>query len=123
MKEGAKSKALMEARWQKILGKLKSNEEHLWKQGTISSHLTQGRRIWSVRFVVNNSGRRVHRAIYIGGDDPELLSRIRRFLDQVRQPESWPKEIESFVRWSMILKVAVGQRAGKKLSSKHLAME
>jgi hypothetical protein len=54
-----------------------------------------------VRFVIRDAGRRVHRAVYIGGDDqPELLESARRLLELYRAQGRWGKEVAAFARFA-----------------------
>ena len=73
-------------RWHAIERKLAANAERLADQGgLIAMKSASGRRVWVVRFVEVVDGAKIHRSLYIGGDDqPELLARTRRWLDQCR---------------------------------------
>jgi len=59
----------------------------------------RGRRVWVVRYVVRVGGRRVHRSIYIGGDDvPELIERARSLLEEYHRTGRWEYEVEHYAR-------------------------
>jgi hypothetical protein len=75
-----------ERRWHAVELKLAANAERLADQGgLVAMKSASGRRVWVVRFVDVVDGRKVHRSVYVGGDDrPELLARTRRWLDHCR---------------------------------------
>lgn len=76
----------LERRWRAVESKLASHEERLANQGgLVAMRSASGRRVWVVRVVDVVGGRRVHKSIYVGGDDrPELLRRARLWLDRCR---------------------------------------
>ncbi|MEO6808904.1 MAG: hypothetical protein ABI353_07310 [Isosphaeraceae bacterium] len=89
----------MEARWATIRLKLESNAEVLARQGTLVAKDARGRRVWVVRYVVMEGGRRVQKSIYIGGDDvPELIERARSLLEEYRRTGRWADEVERYAR-------------------------
>jgi hypothetical protein len=73
-------------RWQAIEQKLAANAERLAEQGSlVAMKSASGRRVWVVRFLDVVDGAKIHRSLYIGGDDkPELLARTQLWLDQCR---------------------------------------
>ena len=89
----------MEARWDSILRKLEANAEELARQGTLVAKCSRGRRVRAVRYVVQEGGRRVHKAIYVGGDDvPELIERTRLQLEEYRRAARWADEVEAYAK-------------------------
>ena len=91
----------LERRWAVIRSKLEAHADDLATQGVLVSRVASGRRVWKVRFVVREGGRRVHRAIYVGGDDqPELLERARRLLELYRAQGRWGEEVAAFARFA-----------------------
>ncbi len=83
------------------------------KQGAIVSRRASGRRVWSLRFYVQEGGRRVQKSIYVGGDDqPELLFRARALLARYRARSGWADEIAQFARWASLARVSLGRLAG-----------
>lgn len=65
----------MKTRWSIVQRKLEAAAESLGRQGSIVSRIASGRRVWSVRFVERDkSGRRVQRAVYVGGDRELVLN-------------------------------------------------
>jgi len=89
----------LEARWDAILCKLEANANVLARQGTLVAKDARGRRVWAVRFVADEGGRRAHRSIYIGGDEvPELIERTRLQLQEYRRAARWAEEVEGFAR-------------------------
>jgi hypothetical protein len=89
----------LERRWAAIRSKLEAHADDLATQGVLASRVASGRRVWRVRLVVRAGGRRVHRSIYVGGDDqPELLDRARRLLEQYRAQGRWAGEVAAFAR-------------------------
>jgi hypothetical protein len=73
-------------RWQAIELKLAANADMLAEQGSlVAMKAASGTRVWVVRFVEVVDGAKIHRSLYIGGDDqPELLARTRLWLDHCR---------------------------------------
>ena len=73
-------------RWHAIERKLAANAERLADRGgLVAMKSASGRRVWVVRFVEVVNGAKIHRSLYIGGDDqPELLARTQRWLDHCR---------------------------------------
>ena len=93
----------MEDRWLAIRGQLESAAEILKKQGVIASRRASGRRVWSVRYrQEDQSGRRVHKTIYLG-DNAELIRRAQGLLDQFRRREAWYREVESMAKLTAAL--------------------
>ena len=76
----------LQKRWHAIERKLAANAGSLADRGgLVAMRSASGRRVWAVRFVEVVDGRKVHRSLYVGGDDrPELLARTRRWLDHCR---------------------------------------
>ena len=70
-------RADLEHRWAAIKSKLEAHADDLATQGVLVSRVASGRKVWKVRLVVRVGCRRVHRAIYVGGDDQPELSRAR----------------------------------------------
>jgi hypothetical protein len=73
-------------RWHAIERKLAANAERLADRGgLVAMKSASGRRVWVVRVTEVVRGAKIHRSIYIGGDDqPELLARTQRWLDHCR---------------------------------------
>jgi hypothetical protein len=73
-------------RWRAIERKLAANAERLADRGgLVAMTSASGRRIWVVRFVEVVDGAKIHRSLYVGGDDqPKLLARTQLWLDQCR---------------------------------------
>jgi hypothetical protein len=73
-------------RWHAIEQKLAANAERLADRGgLVAMKSASGRSIRVVRFVEVVEGTKVHRSLYVGGDDqPELLARTQRWLDHCR---------------------------------------
>ena len=73
-------------RWHAIERKLAANAERLADRGgLVAMKSASGRRVWVVRFVEVVEGAKIHRSLYIGGDDqPELLARTQHWLDHCR---------------------------------------
>jgi hypothetical protein len=73
-------------RWRAIERKLAANAARLADRGgLVAMKSASGRRVWVVRFVEVVDGAKIHRSLYIGGDDqPELLARTQRWLDHCR---------------------------------------
>ena len=96
--------AELERRWAALRVKLEAHADDLATQGVLVSRVASGRRVWKVRLVVRVGGRRVHRAIYVGGDDqPELLERARRLLEVYRAQGRWGQEVAAFARFAAAL--------------------
>ena len=94
-------RADLERRWAALRAKLEAHADDLATQGVLVSRVASHRRVWKVRLVVRVGGRRVHRAIYVGGDDqPELLERARRLLELYRAQGRWGEEVASFARFA-----------------------
>jgi hypothetical protein len=76
----------LERRWHVVEAKLTAHQDRLADQGgPVAMNSASGRRVWVVRLVDVVEGRRVHKSIYVGGDDqPELLRRARLWLDRCR---------------------------------------
>ena len=101
MTEARKPSAMIdpEARWDAIRRKLEANADVLATRGTLVAKEARGRRIWAVRFGVTEGGRRVHKAIYIAGEDrPELIERTRRWLEDRRTSARWADEVQGYAR-------------------------
>lgn len=87
----------LETRWATIKLKLEPNAEVLARQGTLVAKFARGRRDWAVRFVVMVGARRVHRSVYVGGDDvPELIERAGALLEGYRRMGRWADEVEGY---------------------------
>ena len=94
-------RADLERRWAAIRSKLEAHAGDLATQGVLVARVASGRRVWKVRLVVRVGGRRVHRAIYVGGDDqPELLERARQLLELYRAQGRWGEEVAAFARFA-----------------------
>jgi hypothetical protein len=95
-------RAELERRWATIRSKLEAHADDLATQGVLASRVASGRRVWRVRLVVRAGGRRVHRSIYVGGDDqPELLGRACRLLELYRAQGRWAGEVAAFARFAV----------------------
>ncbi len=89
----------LQARWDSILRKLEANADALARQGTLVAKSARGRRVWAVRYVGEEGGKRVHRSIYVAGDElPELIQRTRRWLEDCRTSARWADEVEAYAR-------------------------
>jgi hypothetical protein len=73
-------------RWHAIERKLAANAERLADRGgLVAMKSASGRRVWVVRFVEVVDGAKIHRSIYVAGDDqPRLLVMTQRWLDHCR---------------------------------------
>ena len=89
-----------ERRWDAVELKLAANAERLADQGgLVSMKSASGRRVWVVRFVDVVDGRKVHRSVYIGGDDqPDLLARTQRWLDHCRVKGRVADDVDGYAR-------------------------
>jgi hypothetical protein len=87
-------------RWHALERKLAANAERLADRGgLVAMTSASGRRVWVVRFVELVDGAKVHRSLYIGGDDqPELLARTRRWLDQCRVSGHVAADVADYAR-------------------------
>ena len=92
-------RADLEHRWAAIRAKLEAHADDLATQGVLVSRVASGRRVWKVRFVIREGGRRVHKAVYIG-NQPELLERARRLLELYRAQGRWGEEVAAFARFA-----------------------
>ncbi len=89
----------IDARWATLEPRLEAHAAALATQGTVVSKIARGRRVWVVRFVVREGGRRVHKAIYIGNNDvPELIERACALLEEYRRMGRWADEVEGYAR-------------------------
>ena len=101
-------------RWKLLEQRMSGVAELLEHQGTITSRMARGRRVWSVRFHAPDSdGRSVHRAIYVG-DDSVLLKRSRRLLASFRSRQRWPAEAKRIVHFTETLVSAMRQCMTKR---------
>src|SRR4051794_28725724 len=87
-------------RWVAIESKLAANAERLADQGgLVAMKPGSGRRVWVVRVTDDVDGKKVHRSVYIGGDDqPELLARTRRWLDHCRVRGRVADDVDGYAR-------------------------
>jgi hypothetical protein len=87
-------------RWHAIERKLAANAERLADRGgLVAMKSASGRRVWVVRFVEVVEGAKIHRSLYIGGDDqPELLARTQRWLDHCRLSGRVAADVASHAR-------------------------
>ena len=89
----------LEARWAEVEARMEASAGWLAAQGSLAAKTANGRRVWVLRFVAGEGGRRVHKSIYVGNDDrPELLRRARRLLDRYRERRRWPEQLAAYVR-------------------------
>ena len=89
----------LEARWATIKLKLEANAEVLARRGTLVAKDARGRRVWAVRYVDEEGGKRAHRSIYVAGDElPELIERTRSLLEEYRRTGRWADEVERYAR-------------------------
>ena len=91
--------AELERRWAVIRAKLEAHADDLATQGVLVSRVASGRKVWRVRLVVREGGRRVHKAVYLG-DRPELLERARRLLELYRAQGRRGEEVAAFARFA-----------------------
>ncbi len=97
-----------EVRWQRLYPLLEANAVHLAKQGSLAVRHACGRRVWLLRFKVEQDGRRVQRAVYIGGDDqPELLQRVKNMLVLYRDRGHWTTESAGVSRFMALLAATI----------------
>jgi hypothetical protein len=90
--------------WSLLRAKIAPYAGLLAEQGSLSSRLASGRRVWSLRFVEPLAdGRSVQRSIYVGGN-PELVSRVRQLLGRYRRESQDAKNMNALSR----LAVAIG---------------
>lgn len=89
-----------ERRWDAIERKLAAHAERLADRGgLVAMKSASGRGVWVVRFADIVDGRRVHRSVYVGGDDqPELLARTRRWLDHCRVKGRVADDVAGYAR-------------------------
>ena len=89
-----------ERRWHALERKLAANAERLADRGgLVAMTSASGRRVWVVRFVEVVDGAKVHRSVYVGGDDqPELLARTRRWLDLCRVSGRVAADVAGYAR-------------------------
>src|SRR3954469_4837075 len=90
----------LDRRWRVVEAKLAANAERLAEQGgLVAMKSASGRRVWVVRFVDVVDGRKVHRSVYIGGDDqPDLLARTQRWLDHCRVKGRVADDVDGYAR-------------------------
>jgi hypothetical protein len=104
--------------------KLEAHADNLATQGVLVSRIASGRRVWKVRLVIREGSRRVHRAIYVGGDDqPELLERARRLLELYRAQGRWGEEVAAFARFAaafigLARRPPAARRSGERLAGR-----
>jgi len=90
----------LQRRWHAIELKLAANAGRLADQGgLVAMKSASGRRVWVVRVVEMVDGRRVHRSLYVGGDDQaELLARTQRWLDYCRVKGRVADDVAGYAR-------------------------
>ena len=88
----------------RIERKLAANAERLADQGSlVAMKSASGRRVLVVRFVEVIDGAKIHRSLYIGGDDqPELLARTQLWLDQCRVSGRVAAEVAGHARLAAV---------------------
>lgn len=107
----------LERRWQTLRARIEAEAEALRRQGSIAAKLTNGRRVWVLRFHSTEASCRRYRSIYLGGDDqPELLHRARELLACLRAEGNRAREVAAYAR---LARDALGAardliRAGRK---------
>lgn len=70
------------------------------------------RRVWMLRFTEVVHDRPVQRAVYIGGDDqPEILDRARRLLDDIRAPQRFVQELSAYLAFTRRIVGALRRRS------------
>lgn len=100
---------VLERRWMAILRQLQELTIYLMDQGTLSSRLASGRRVWSVRLYVDtDSGQRRQKAIYVGSN-PVLIGRVQDFLDHCREQGDLFRSVESCERLAGTICRAAGR--------------
>jgi hypothetical protein len=100
----------MEDRWLAIRSQLEAAAETLAKQGVVASRQASGRRVWSVRYrQADRSGRRVHKAVYLGCN-ATLIGRAQGLLDEFRRREAWCREVESIAKLTAALSRVVARK-------------
>lgn len=87
----------LERRWSTVEAKLAAYADLLADQGgLVAMRSASGRRVWVVRVADVVGERRVHRSLYVGGDQPELLGRVRNWLDRCRVDGRVAREVEGY---------------------------
>jgi hypothetical protein len=92
-----------ERRWQALEAKLRAAEFWLRDQGTVVRKEVDGRPCWVARYVVRESDRTRHRAIYLTANDPELLRRARSLIARFRREG---EDLRSIGRWLALVRDA-----------------
>ncbi len=87
-------------RWPKLRDKILQHALWLRHQGGLVLLRDRGRKpAWVIRFRAEEGGRKVHRTIYIGGEDQrELLRRVRPLLERCRAQGQEAGNIGGFVQ-------------------------
>ncbi len=88
-----------ERRWRAIVEKLDAASGSLARQGSVAARSTPGGlRVYSVRYMAEEGGRRRQRAIYLGSDGV-LIRRARALIGQYRERERQAREVELAARF------------------------
>lgn len=78
---------------------MESASDLLSRQGSVASRLTSGGvRVYSVRYVAEEGGRRKQRAIYLGSD-ARLVRRARLLISRYRERERATREVADTSRF------------------------
>lgn len=97
---------VLQARWDELEARIRRHAPLLVDQGTLSSRLASGRRVWSLRFYDAVGDRKVQRSIYIGNDE-YLLQRTQELLQSIRRPLALEAELEAMRKLCTVLVRAV----------------
>ncbi len=90
----------LERRWRAIEGKLDAASDALARQGSVATRSTPGgTRVYSVRYVAEEGGRRRQKAVYLGVS-PALADKARALIRRYRQRERWARETEAAARFA-----------------------
>jgi hypothetical protein len=92
-----------ESRWPALCAKLQAHSATLAKQGTVTSRIAGGRRVFSVRFVDRqHGGKAVQRCIYVGGDQ-ELVRLTRELLESFKMERRLMRKVARYAEFASML--------------------
>ena len=90
----------LERRWAAIRSKLEAHADDLATQGVLVSRVASGRKVWRVRFVIREGGRRVHKAVYVGDASPSCSSVPVGSWSCIGLQGRWGEEVAAFARFA-----------------------